>query len=305
MKPRKLLAFRPRKVKRWNPTKAQLKEMQEAQKHKKKKIKAPARNYKQKDLRKLPQKLKIEKHLERPETFFKAYFRKNKKYRLRKNQKNLSSLEWNRFLYAIQALSDADNPGPSFQDFVKYHRTAMMHHNMHWKVHKGINFLTWHREYLVKLEARLMIINPLVTIPYWNWLEDREIPAALNDQNDFKTWGIERGDKFNGDAIGSLESFNQMMKIDDFEKFSTTWEQRPFHDMVHVQVGGTMATSGSPADPLFWLHHAFIDKIFADWQLMNPKAVHPNPGEKLMPQPIFSRSHSQVWNIKRLGYVYE
>ena len=47
--------------------------------------------------------------------------------------------------------------------------------------HDGINFLTWHREYLAKFEASLMAVNPLVTIPYWDWVNDPEIPEPLND----------------------------------------------------------------------------------------------------------------------------
>ena len=39
-----------------------------------------------------------------------------------------------------------------------------------------------------------------------------------------------------------------------------------FHDAVHCRVSGTMCTDDSANAPEFFLHHAFIDKIWANWQ---------------------------------------
>lgn len=38
------------------------------------------------------------------------------------------------------------------------------------------------------------------------------------------------------------------------------------HDTVHCRVGGSMCTTVSANAPEFFLHHAFIDKIWANWQ---------------------------------------
>jgi tyrosinase len=51
------------------------------------------------------------------------------------------------------------------------------------------------------------------------------------------------------------------------------WRGPNLHNRVHVWVGGTMATGVSPNDPVFWLHHCYIDRLWADWQ-----ARHPNSG---------------------------
>lgn len=101
------------------------------------------------------------------EKFFPVYFCRPK-YRLRKNQKNLTPLQWNRFIYAIETLADSDTPVPTYEEYVQVHIDAMSPAGHHWGAHGGVNFLTWHREYLAKLEARLIQINPLVTLPYWN-----------------------------------------------------------------------------------------------------------------------------------------
>lgn len=38
------------------------------------------------------------------------------------------------------------------------------------------------------------------------------------------------------------------------------------HGRVHLWIGGNMSSSSSPNDPLFWLHHANLDRIWAEWQ---------------------------------------
>ncbi|PRW59760.1 tyrosinase superfamily [Chlorella sorokiniana] len=43
------------------------------------------------------------------------------------------------------------------------------------------------------------------------------------------------------------------------------------HDFFHETVGGWMPhVPHASFDPIFWLHHAFVDKLFALWQLENP-----------------------------------
>jgi hypothetical protein len=39
------------------------------------------------------------------------------------------------------------------------------------------------------------------------------------------------------------------------------------HNRVHEWVGGTMRPLPSPNDPIFFLHHCYIDKLWADWQV--------------------------------------
>lgn len=42
------------------------------------------------------------------------------------------------------------------------------------------------------------------------------------------------------------------------------------HNLVHVWVGGAMLPGTSPNDPVFFLHHAMVDRVFAQWQARNP-----------------------------------
>ncbi|MFJ5546574.1 tyrosinase family protein [Streptomyces sp. NPDC093225] len=52
------------------------------------------------------------------------------------------------------------------------------------------------------------------------------------------------------------------------------WRGVNLHNRVHVWVGGQMATGTSPNDPVFWMHHAFIDKLWAEWQKRHPNSPY-------------------------------
>lgn len=56
----------------------------------------------------------------------------------------------------------------------------------------------------------------------------------------------------------------------DYSSFAKAIEEGP-HAAVHSIIGGDeklghMSSWRSPLDPIFWLHHAFIDKLFYTWQ---------------------------------------
>ncbi|WP_406209426.1 tyrosinase family protein [Streptomyces sp. NBC_01017] len=59
-----------------------------------------------------------------------------------------------------------------------------------------------------------------------------------------------------------------------FRNLLEGWRGVNLHNRVHVWVGGHMATGASPNDPVFWLHHAFIDKLWADWQTRHPASPY-------------------------------
>jgi tyrosinase len=98
---------------------------------------------------------------------------------------------------------------------------------------------------------------------------------------------------------------NSVMNKNTFDSFQSSLEGGP-HNWVHNAVGGTMATSGSPADPLFWLHHANVDRIWADWQKTHTAASQKpsNLTEQMQPPPIITRKVSEVLSTNALGYVY-
>ncbi|MEU1671460.1 tyrosinase family protein [Streptomyces roseifaciens] len=60
-----------------------------------------------------------------------------------------------------------------------------------------------------------------------------------------------------------------------FRNYLEGWRgQGRVHNNVHVWMGGQMATGVSPNDPVFWLHHCHIDKLWSDWQRMHPQSAY-------------------------------
>ena len=47
------------------------------------------------------------------------------------------------------------------------------------------------------------------------------------------------------------------------------------HNRVHMWVGGSMAPGTSPDDPIFFLHHCNVDRIWALWQFLHPGQNYP------------------------------
>lgn len=89
------------------------------------------------------------------------------------------------------------------------------------------------------------------------------------------------------------EKIRSLLSFDSFHDFRPSLEGRKAgwftHGTIHIQIGGDMRTMGSPNDPIFFLHHAQVDRIWAKWQQGDPAdpnlAGHPgsasyNPEEK-------------------------
>ncbi|MBA4144059.1 MAG: tyrosinase family protein [Nitrosospira sp.] len=49
------------------------------------------------------------------------------------------------------------------------------------------------------------------------------------------------------------------------------------HNPGHMWVGGSMMALSSPNDPVFWLHHCNIDRLWAEWQRENPGRLYLPP----------------------------
>jgi outer membrane lipoprotein-sorting protein len=58
-----------------------------------------------------------------------------------------------------------------------------------------------------------------------------------------------------------------------FSSSSTSYRRRlevDIHNPGHMWVGGSMMDMSSPNDPVFWLHHCNIDRLWAEWQRAHP-----------------------------------
>jgi tyrosinase len=93
------------------------------------------------------------------------------------------------------------------------------------------------------------------------------------------------------------------------------------HNLVHRWVGGTMGQMTSPNDPVFWLHHCNIDRLWMLWQHQHSSSALYLPvsgapqGQNLFDDMIFSMggpapfpgvaTPASVLDTIPLGYTYD
>ncbi|RKP19196.1 Di-copper centre-containing protein [Rozella allomycis CSF55] len=156
--------------------------------------------------------------------------------------------------------------------------------------HNTPQFLPWHRLYVLYVEDILRQIDPTVTIPYWDWGVDaaRPLNSVVFSDKYFNIRPGPQGDcsfrviyprvhcvvrNYNANNFTTFINSETLQSIasdteGDYGSFRETIEFIP-HAVVHSGVGGVngdMTSMMSPNDPIFWLHHSMIDKIWADWQ---------------------------------------
>jgi Common central domain of tyrosinase len=214
---------------------------------------------------------------------------------LRHDARDLTPQQWSAFVAAVQAMQQRPNATtPSTFD-----RLTKLHTTMSGSVHGTALFFAWHRRFLKDFENKLRAIDPTVSLPYWNWTQDSSAPEQsyiwgvrylggngggpdnVVQTGPFAGWhplnpqphGLKR-QWSNGARIApwaSSESINSAIAgSGSYDALRRAIEPVP-HGTVHVNVGGDMSLlNGSPNDPLFWLFHAYIDKIWADWQNAHP-----------------------------------
>lgn len=238
--------------------------------------------------------------------------------KVRKNAASLSADEINKFVNAVKALKRQTTTGSNgtrisiYDQFVATHlgafdvagRLGPDGNTFVNPGHTGAAFLAWHREFLYQFEQILQVVDPSVTIPYWDFT-DRSGSQNIIFQNNFigpngngaaggavqsgffsvangwsqrsdlsgKTWtGTSNATqpvtrKFRGfENLPTTAQVNDTLSKTTYKDFSSSLE-RVTHNSSHLWVGGSAANvATSPNDPIFWLLHANVDRIWAQWQ---------------------------------------
>lgn len=58
--------------------------------------------------------------------------------------------------------------------------------------------------------------------------------------------------------------------------------ERLLHNRVHAWIGGQMGTSSSPNDPVFFLHHCNVDRLWNLWQAKYGNSTYPTSAQDKM-----------------------
>jgi tyrosinase len=182
----------------------------------------------------------------------------------------------------------------SYDSFVDVHSSAS-------NAHGGVEFLPWHRRFLHDFETQLQRLSNdcSLTVPYWNWAEETgdfggSVVWHANRLGSLKSGCIQDGlaagwvNEVGGcvrrspktTTDGVLPSWKTMVEtLEALPEYTgragvcSLIENSLGHGPVHVMIGGggggeigDMATILSPRDPVFFLHHAFVDRQFYYWQ---------------------------------------
>src|SRR5262249_33461289 len=138
--------------------------------------------------------------------------------------------------------------------------------------HTTQRFLPWHRIYLLKLEQALRAIHPDVSLPYWDWTQagEQQIPPWLvgvtpTVVTPTQTIPVTRFPQTSADLATIASNTPSALAQTDFTNFTSLLQG--IHNGVHVWVGGSMGSvPTAPADPIFWMHHCNIDRLWWQWQ---------------------------------------
>ncbi len=96
--------------------------------------------------------------------------------------------------------------------------------------------------------------------------------------------------------------FQDVLQENTYEGFWNKLED--VHDTVHGWVGGAMATVPTSAyDPIFWSHHAMIDRLWYLWQNSPLGVDPPSPLLNVVLAP-FPMTVADTLDIADLGYEY-
>ncbi|TKR94013.1 hypothetical protein L596_008364 [Steinernema carpocapsae] len=222
---------------------------------------------------------------------------------VRMEYRMLSDSQRQRFHEALNRLKS----NGIFDRFVREHQDAEESGG----AHSGPAFLPWHREYLKRFEIALRLQDHTVAIPYWDSTLDECLQNPLSSvlfTNDFAgsnearsgyvrdgpfaTWNTVEGQRpirrhpgiqgrllLEADIDAVLQAPNVVRVLAYTAPqgdcpHTTDWSCLEYsHGNVHVYIGGDMFDPSTSAnDPLFHLHHSFVDLIWENYRKQRQNA---------------------------------
>jgi hypothetical protein len=146
---------------------------------------------------------------------------------------------------------------------------------------QAVNFFGWHRMYLYYFERVLRWASgdDTLRLPYWDYTDPAQLGLPVTYRvSGSPLWDGKRDPGMNSGA-SSLDA--DSTDIDDLLPMSSYFAyelqiERGVHGYVHCTVGPTcpVAHMGdvpvAAGDPVFYSHHANIDRMWACWQSLHP-----------------------------------
>jgi tyrosinase len=217
----------------------------------------------------------------------------------------------------MQALPEGDNRGWVYWgEFHGYNRYDCWHQGNQGGRHYPYDlFLPWHRAYMLYFELEAMKFGA-PPLPWWDWTSATShqvgIPTPFTKEPPLESGPVPRGLRTNPPRttrhpgspaqLPSPQVIEGILALPSFEDFSSQLQN--VHNFVHGWVGGDMGTIVASAfDPLFWAHHAMIDRLWYLWQVKHGVNNIPPNYLSLVLAP-WSLTVKDVLSVGGLGYTY-
>ncbi|WP_328690254.1 tyrosinase family protein [Streptomyces phaeochromogenes] len=195
-------------------------------------------------------------------------------------------------------------------------------------VHRGPEFLPWHRELCNRFEQLIRLVDPRLSLHYWDWTTDPSplftsevmgakagdvgepwLSAGFYDPNADPYRGDDPFDPKHANPFDPPRTLTRAVQggvpllafgdsdiigAPDYHGMRIKLEAS--HDDAHGYVGGTIGNGHTAfRDPFVFLLHANIDRLFAMWQYQLPV-------QRLDPQTVYGLDpQDPLWYVRNLS----
>jgi tyrosinase len=156
-------------------------------------------------------------------------------------------------------------------------------------------FFAWHRGYMYYFERQLRTVSgdSKLVLPYWDYYTNPNLPAEFTNPNGSNPLYIARVNTNVRQALTMAPFSSTLINFprDTANAFEPNFEDMP-HNPVHDLIGNWMADMQSPVDPIFWLHHANVDRLWVAW-------VNAGGGRRMpaLTKPYWSGNHTYTSSL--------
>jgi hypothetical protein len=227
----------------------------------------------------------------------------------------------------VQLMKDLDAAGPPTpQSWMWAANTHGIDQFTEWRpawaqcAHQSLFFLPWHRAYLAWFERTIQELTGDETwaLPYWDYsdpMSDRVIPPEFTVETRTVDGEVQENPLFSPDRspdpipeqdVDLVFALGQPRYVLELERgfggvlpdqYDGAVELLP-HNFLHGDIGGEFGAMRSPAtagrDPIFWLHHANIDRLWEVWLSLEGSVRLTDP-DAAAGAPVTEWRSAQFW----------
>ncbi|MFJ4806800.1 tyrosinase MelC2 [Streptomyces murinus] len=256
---------------------------------------------------------------------------------VRKNQATLTATEKRNFVEALLTLKrnggydtfvevhnqfimndadDSERVGHRSPSFLPWHRTFLIRFEQElqkinpavtlpywdWTADRTLSASLWASDFLggTGRSRDGQVMDGPFAYSTGNWPMNVRVDSRPFLRRSLGDWDVSLPTRAETDSVLAMSTYDMApwnSASDGFRNHLEGWRGVNLHNRVHVWVGGHMATGASPNDPVFWLHHCFVDKLWSDWQRRHPSARY-LPDEPT-PDVVALNETMKPWNDTR------